>query len=71
MKFHDWQQISSKKNLVTTFRSLGIEINRTGERKYCDAPGRDRCLRGFDANDLTGTNCGWKNQYSPIPPDSP
>ena len=31
MKFHDWQQISSKKNLVTTFRSLGIEINRTGD----------------------------------------
>lgn len=31
MKFHDWQQISSKNNLVTTFRSLGIEINRTGD----------------------------------------
>ncbi|MFQ2226354.1 hypothetical protein ACK32Z_05515 [Aeromonas hydrophila] len=31
MIFHDWQQISSQKNLVTTLRSLGIEISRTGD----------------------------------------
>lgn len=31
MTFHDWQQISSKKDLVTTLRSLGIEISRTGD----------------------------------------